>query len=84
MLRDENLDPATIRRLMDQYTAENQWNYKKSKKAERLEQLHSGSKATAKQKGGISNDAPKPRTYEICKWRGSDEAGECSVCCGNA
>ena len=75
MLREEKLDPATIRSLMRQYRAEGQWNYQKSKKQERLELMHTGERVTAANQEGMSSEAPKPRTFDVCKWRGTDVEG---------
>lgn len=76
MLREEDLDPATIRRLMDQYEAEENWNYKRSQRQDRLINLHTGKRILAKHKDGLSREAPKPRTFDICKWKGADLEGK--------
>jgi hypothetical protein len=76
MLREEGLDPATIGRLAVQYKADNNWGYKRSQRHERLIAIHSGTRVFAKHKDGLSQEAPKPRTFDICKWKGADPEGK--------
>jgi len=61
---------------MDQYEAEENWNYKRSQRQDRLINLHTGQRILAKHKDGLSREAPKPRTFDVCKWKGADPEGK--------
>ena len=77
MLREEDLDPATIRALMSQYEADGNWRYQASKRQQRLKLLHTEERITGAHEEGISNEAPKIRTFDVCKWRGTDAKSAC-------